>query len=171
MTLNELFAPYKKKISELSGVPEDTITITINSNPVSEYDWMLDDSKGISSVWHVSFLYPKKYIINEVERRVSEAIIRFTLYAFPGCCAFLISTNAYVNGDFTNRGIGTLANQLRIDIATALGYSAIVCTDVDTNTHQRKILAKNRWKDIFTIRNKRTNNIVHISVKQLKENT
>ena len=60
--------------------------------------------------------------------------------------------------------IGTILNQLRQDIGRLLGYSSIICTDIQQNTNQRKLLETNGWKDIHSVINKRTNNRVYLSV-------
>lgn len=94
-------------------------------------------------------------------------VTSFGLYEFPSCCAFCVSTQAHVEGRYRKAGVNTRSNQLRQDIARYHGYSAIICTDVNHNVAERKTLAKNQWTDIYQILNKRTGNIVNISVKKL----
>lgn len=91
----------------------------------------------------------------------------FELYQLPHCCAVLVSCKAFVNDDFRNKRIGTILNSLRQDIGRQLGYSLLMCTDIDSNECQRKLLATNGWKDIHSIKNKRTNNTVYLSVINL----
>lgn len=93
-----------------------------------------------------------------------ELIASFVLYELHHCCAFMVSCKAEVMPRFRNKKIGTTLNQLRQDIGRVLGYSAILCTDIEQNTHQRQLLKTNGWKDIHSLVNKRTNNRVYLTV-------
>lgn len=93
-----------------------------------------------------------------------EEISRWKLYEMPHCCAFMISCNVIVHEKYRNKRIGTILNQLRQDIGRILGYSSILCTDIEKNVNQRKLLQTNGWKDVHSVINKRTNNRVYLSV-------
>lgn len=86
----------------------------------------------------------------------------FTLTQLPGCCGVLVSTGAWVG--YTGRGIGTLLNKLRIELAKNMGYGILMCTDLTDNIAQRRILEKNGWKDIYDFTNPRTGNHIAVSV-------
>jgi hypothetical protein len=86
------------------------------------------------------------------------------LYQMPHCCAICVSCNALVYPGFRGKRLGTLLNSLRKDLSTTLGYSLLLCTDIEQNTNQRKILATNGWRDIESVVNRRTGNRVYISV-------
>jgi len=88
-------------------------------------------------------------------------VSNFRLLEFPGCCGIALSTGAYVFPEFRERGIGTLLNMLRIEIARAHGYTVMVCTanDADDGLMDR-LLLKNWWEEAFSFINKRTNNKV-----------
>jgi hypothetical protein len=79
----------------------------------------------------------------------------------PHCCAFMISCNVYVSASYRNKRIGTTLNSLRQDIGRVLGFTSILCTDIEKNIHQRQLLKTNGWKDIHSVINKRTNNQVY----------
>jgi hypothetical protein len=85
------------------------------------------------------------------------------------CCAVVVSCGVSVSSYYQNRGFGTLLNNLRIEIAKRMGYSLMMCTDREKNVPQRKILAKNGWKDVCSVHNKRTGNNVFVSVIDLKD--
>ncbi len=105
-----------------------------------------------------------KVKIDNEEKNISS----FKLYEMPHCCAFMISCNVEISPNFRNLGIGTILNLLRIEIGKHLGYTAILCTDIEQNKYQRKILKKNGWKDIYELVNKRTRNKVFLSLIELK---
>ena len=94
----------------------------------------------------------------------SSIISTWKLYQLPHCCAYIVSCSVNVREDYRSKRIGTILNQLRQDIGRLLGYSAIICTDIEQNTNQRKLLKTNGWKDVHNIINKRTNNRVYLSV-------
>lgn len=97
----------------------------------------------------------------------NELVAAFELYKLPHCCAIIVSCKAYVGEKFRNKRIGTTMNMLRQDIGRLLGYSCMMCTDIEQNKHQRQLLKTNGWNDIHSVRNKRTNNLVYVSVINL----
>lgn len=97
----------------------------------------------------------------------SHLVSYFSVYQMQGCCGIAISTDAYVNDRWRHKGLGTLLNSLRIDLARCCGYGVLLCTDLTANTAQRRILEKNGWKDIYTFVNPRTQNQLAISVINL----
>ena len=94
-------------------------------------------------------------------------IASFTLQQMVGCCGVCISTGASVHPDYQKRGLGLVMNSIRIDMARAMGYGVLMCTDVVKNEPQRKILVQNGWKDVHEFINPRTKNRVAISVINL----
>jgi hypothetical protein len=93
----------------------------------------------------------------------------FGLIEMPGCCGIAISTGAWIEHDYRKRGLGTLLNHVRLDIATDMGYSLLLCTDLFTNEPQRKILTKNGWLSLCRFRNKRTGNTISVDCVPLRE--
>lgn len=98
---------------------------------------------------------------------LSSIVAGFQLIPMINCCGILVSSGAYVRPSVANKGLGTVLNSLRIDIARELGYGVLLCTDIESNLPQRKILARNGWKDIFKFVNPRTRNTILISVINL----
>lgn len=89
-------------------------------------------------------------------------VANFSLVAMPGCCGIVVSTGAGVMPRYREKGVGTLLNQFRIELAQAAGYGAMICTDVVQNRPQQRILLNNGWEEVFTFTNPRTDNIVAI---------
>ena len=94
-------------------------------------------------------------------------IASFKLVPMPNCCGICVSTQANVHKDYQGKGIGTLLNSIRIDIARYLGYGCLMCTDVERNESQRRILSRNGWKDVYKFVNPRTQNTIFVSVINL----
>jgi|SRR3990167_4200032 len=112
--------------------------------------------------------YSSKINLYQVQNAVTGTVIaRWGLYEFPSCCAFCVSTQAFVDPSYRHKGVNKLSNTLRQDIARDLDYAALICTDIKTNTPERETLKANGFTDIYEIRNKRTRNDVVISVKAL----
>lgn len=107
------------------------------------------------------------YWVQVVNPYRGNTLTSWSLYEFPSCCAFCVSTQARVEKPYIKKGVNTRSNLFRQELAKDAGYSALICTDIETNTAERKTLAKNGFKDIYTISNKRTGNTVLISVKEL----
>lgn len=152
---------YKKQLAIILNVNPNNISVNfrelsnIKEYPIEQLEDIIDVSKH---------LYGGLQFIVHIDNKF---IAGFQLKQFPGCCAFVISTQACTTHLYRKKGIGSILNLLRIDIARTLGYSSLICTDIESNIAQRKILAKNGWKDIHSVVNKRTNNNVFISVINL----
>lgn len=98
----------------------------------------------------------------------NNTIASFSLASMVNCCGICVSTEARVVEAWQRKGLGTLLNAIRIDWARVLGYGLLLCTDIASNTPQRRVLAKNGWQDIHTFRNPRTGNDVVLSVINLR---
>ena len=94
-------------------------------------------------------------------------ISTFRLLQMVGCCGICISTGTYVNPEFRGKGVNSLLNNFRIDIAKHLGYGLLMCTDLKSNISQMKTLDKNGWKHIHEFKNPRTGNILNVTIKEL----
>lgn len=132
---------------------------------IDERGHTIEERKVIDEIGN--FVYNKSYnwSLGRYHLKVNGITVStWRLYEMQHCCAFMISCNVNVNPTFRNKKIGTILNQLRQDIGRLLGYTAILCTDIETNVHQRKLLKTNGWKDIHSVVNKRTKNLVHLSV-------
>lgn len=114
-----------------------------------------EDSKG--------FMTDGKYFIHNA---AGVTVAFFKLVGLPGCCGVCVSCGAGVYEPL-KKGLGTLLNEMRIVMAKKGGFGVLLCTDRELNTPQRKILAKNGWKDVFQFKNPRSQNVVNISVKDL----
>lgn len=88
----------------------------------------------------------------------------FTLQQLPGCCGVCVSTNSAVMLAWKGKGVATRLNAFRRMAAHHLGYTTLLCTDVDSNVPQKKVLKKNNWKQVHQFTNSRTKNVVNISV-------
>lgn len=94
-------------------------------------------------------------------------ITTFALVQLPGCCGVCVSTGAYVYEAYRKKGVNILTNKLRQDLAREAGYTVLLCTDIDSNTPERYTLKTCGWHDILQFTNRRTGNVVNISVKLL----
>lgn len=105
--------------------------------------------------------------IGDVKGAKTKVAASFELHPMINCCGICVSTKAFVAEGFRRKGLGAMLNSLRIEIARLNGYGLLLCTDVESNEAQRKVLAKNGWKDVHDFVNPRTQNKVFISVVNL----
>lgn len=136
---------YLEKIKQVLGTSVD---LEFYSDKSSEKVWLCGSYRLLSGDNHIS-------------------IADFSLTQLPGCCGILVSHSSCIGSEFRKKGLGNLLHELRIELAKLNGYTILLCTDVVGNVHQKKILDKFGWESIFQFRNKRTNNWVEISVKDL----
>lgn len=169
MTSDETLADkYLNKIAELLNLERDKLNIIAlkTGNQSCLFSYVKDRDGGRYCISY-NLENPAEFITKGYNYGDSRFIASFTLGQLPGCCAYIISTQAAIGLNYRNKGLGTLLNLFRIEIGKYMGYSALLCTDIDTNEAQRKILNKNGWKDVHKIRNKRTHNLVYLSVIEL----
>lgn len=89
-------------------------------------------------------------------------IAYFKLVDMPGCCGVVVSTGSLIHPAYRCKGLGTLLNTMRIELANELGFGAIICTDKLVNLPQRRILDKNGWFEAAQFNNPNTGNDVSI---------
>lgn len=94
-------------------------------------------------------------------------ISAFKLVQMPGCCGICISTGVSIHPSYRGRGLNTLLNNMRIELARLGGYTLLMCTDLVNNIPERKTLDKNYWRDIYLFKNLRTSNELAISIRDL----
>jgi hypothetical protein len=94
-------------------------------------------------------------------------VASWELYRMPHCCGIVVSCRAFVAEEFRHKGLGTVLNNLRQEIGRGLGYSLMMCTDIETNSPQRKLLKTNGWRDLTSFVNARTKNRVLVSCVNL----
>ena len=68
-----------------------------------------------------------------------------------------------------NKGVGTLLNKFRCELAKQDGFGLMLCTDVVDNTAQKFVLFRNGWNSLLQFNNPRTGHMVNLSVKDLNE--
>lgn len=166
-----MFKKYVLEIGKLLNIPTIKLITTKYENGhfiAREFDvnnlyYVKDDSKGLElelidgkDIGEGGLVSPANFIAS------------FRLVQLVGCCGICISTGAFVANIYRNKGVGKLLNKLRIKMAEHLGYSILMCTDVDGNKPQRNVLINNEWKDIYQFKNGRTGNTVNITIKELK---
>jgi hypothetical protein len=157
----ELFSKFtdgEKKNSTLAlyrifGYPQDRVDLLSELDPEKLLYYVKNNSD-------ITYRLVIEKIPGFVKRKKEEIeIAHFKLVEMPGCCGVVISTAAWTEPKFRQRGIGTVMNKFRMAIARAVGYSTMMCTAVDDGITE-KILAKNGWSKIGGFVNRRTNNSI-----------
>lgn len=92
----------------------------------------------------------------------------FSFQTMPGCSAVVLSIHSYVQHKYQGKGLGTLLNAFRIELARAYGYSLILCTSELNNVPQRRILYRNNWEDYITFQAKGQDRTLALSGVLLK---
>lgn len=123
---------------------------TVNKNG----DFLCTETSSSNAGWHIG-----RFMVFAAKNVISS----FDLSELPHCCGILVSHGAHVYYPHQNKGIGTLLQKFRIDLAKRLGYTIMLCTDVKSNKYQRKILEKHGWKDVLEFQNSRSGNTVAVS--------
>ena len=160
MSTKEILEKYKKLISEILNCDKDDILFCIGNSKeeLIHFEYIKAENEDYCIGNYVVYLKKENNF---------EIISCWVLFQLPYCCAFIISCGVSINLKFRNKKIGIVLNKMRQDIGKHLNFTSLLCTDIETNRAQRKILKNNGWKDIHEIINKKTNNRVYLSVINL----
>jgi len=148
LPITKKFAP---ELASIIGCSEEQIAIVITPHKIS------------SNHYSIAALL-----------RNGEAIERIALgniVGMTGCCGACISTASYVYDKYRNRGIGSIMNRVRAEVAREFGYTVMICTDVIDNYPQQQVLKKNGWVHIASFVNNRTGHDIGIHIKALRDNS
>lgn len=101
----------------------------------------------------------------------SKTVAHFKVSAFPGCCAYAISTGVVVGHAYRRNGINKIALRIRELIARHTGYTALIAT---TTTHafhagSLRTLRGAGYKELTETVNRRTGNRVILFIKELEK--
>jgi hypothetical protein len=107
------------------------------------------------------------YHLKVIDQGHARSLTNFYLEQLPGCCGIVVSNGVNIYPEYRRKGLGATLNALRISIAKVQGYGMMLCTDVDTNEAQKKILSKNGWKKVDEFINPKTQNRVNIHTIEL----
>jgi len=121
--------------------------------------WALYKRTGVA---YYSKMPPVFYEVWQRGETLSQ-VAEFEIHQLPGCAGACVSTHSKVMPEWQKQGIGSLLNQLRIELARELGYGMMLCTFVDTNVPERCILNTNRWSHLLKFLNPRTKHTVVLS--------
>lgn len=89
-------------------------------------------------------------------------IATFGLDQLPGCCGVVVSHSSMVEAKYREKGVGKELNQLRLDIATTMGYGYMLATTIEGNDAQTKIMLDNGWETLKVFINPKTKNKVFL---------
>ena len=140
---------YCKKIEEQVKKKNLKVTCSIG-------DRMLMGAKELG--YNISF---------ELTTPRSSHFISWEMSQLPGCCMYLTCFHMYITDKYRGKGLGTLLQSMKEEIARYLGYTFLICTVTDNNESQKKVLEKTGWKMIHQEENKRSCNIVNMYIKKV----
>jgi ribosomal protein S18 acetylase RimI-like enzyme len=140
-------------IADRLGVARDRVWVQVKRIDY-ENDFMLEPNMSVNA-----------YMMNPDTLEIGYAISTSTLVQLPGCCGICVSTGAFVKEDLRGMGIGTIMATLRLEVAKAYGFTAMLCTDVAKNGPQQGVLNKHGYEKVFEFKNSRTDNDVLVHMR------
>lgn len=90
----------------------------------------------------------------------------FELASIPGMPGVAVSSNFYITESERGKGLGTLLNGLKLELAREMGYHALIATVNNQNVAEKRLLATNDWTPVFLFRNER-DHFVEVFMKDL----
>lgn len=137
---------------------KDQISALFNNAPVTIQKLSLESFMSKTSEEGMYYVYVNK-----------EIVAGFKLVCMPGCCGIVVSTGAFVFNNYRRKGLGTLLNRMRQQMAWDLGYTVMACTDLNNNTPQQRILFHMNWDKIWQFVNRRTGNRINVHMIDLED--
>lgn len=137
---------------------QDNLLEKIDNVPVTYFEKLsaiLGDAVKIKQDKSIFYLVSK-----DANNKTTYA--KWSLKQLPGCCGVCVSYHALVNENYRRKGLGTLLNKLRQQMAWEAKYTILLCTDIISNTPQQKILNKHSWKTLLEFQNRKTKNKVEL---------
>lgn len=87
----------------------------------------------------------------------------------PGCPQAVVLHNAFVAPDLREQGIGTAAHADRLNVLRHHLYDLAICTVVENNHAQERILLRAGWTRVTRFFNRRTGNWVWLWTRPLAD--
>ena len=106
-----------------------------------------------------------EYFVIDTEAR--SVVTSFIIEPMAGCSGIALFRAVEIRESYRGKGYGIHFLNLRERIALDFGYGVAMCTIVDTNKPQVKIMRKNGWHRLYDFTNPRTTNPVSVYVKKL----
>lgn len=157
----ELIDSFKNRAASLLGLPAINLDLKY-------YDTKTQKFELVNDFYYIKVQTGDKFLLGDFRLcNKGSHMGGFRLYEMPHCCGIMLSCGSWVEKEYTGKGLGKELNKLRQEIGKKYGYSLILCTDLETNTAQRRILKSNEWVDIYQFKNKRTTNVLNITVKEI----
>ena len=104
------------------------------------------------------------FIIDNDARNV---VTSFVIEPMAGCNGIALFRAVEIRDKYRGKGYGIHFLNLREKIALDFGYGVAMCTIIDTNEPQTKIMQRSGWKKLYKFTNPRTNNPVSMYFKKL----
>lgn len=117
---------------------------------------------------HFWFNTKVSYTYEGKRQTATRSFLTFNITKMFGCCGIAILSGMLVPKEFRGHGIAKISYGLKEELAKALGFSLLICTDVADNKSQNHVLELNGWNAVVEgFVNKRTGNKVNIWTKPL----
>jgi hypothetical protein len=106
-----------------------------------------------------------EYVVIDVDARM--VVTSFVIEPMAGCNGIALFRAVDIRDNYRGKGYGIHFLNLREKVALDFGYGVAMCTIVDTNIPQAKIMQKSGWKNLYQFTNPRTTNPVSVYVKKI----
>lgn len=98
-----------------------------------------------------------------------EEIACFSLHTLHGCCGVCVSYHSVIRFSYRGIGLGNILCKLRVEIAKRARYGLMICTVVEDNVPQKKIMETCNFSKAVSFVNPKTKNLVNLHYIKLNE--
>lgn len=94
-------------------------------------------------------------------------VANFKLIEMPGCCGVLVSTNSFVQTEYSGRGIGTFLQSVKEWFAVKMQVGLLIATVVNDNKAEERVLNKTGWVPVSSLLNPKTGRLINVWQKEI----
>jgi GNAT superfamily N-acetyltransferase len=117
------------------------------------------------SIYKSDILMGGEYYVIDIDARC--VVTSFIIEPMAGCNGIALFRAVDIRESYRGKGYGIHFLNLRERLAVDFGYAVAMCTIVDSNIPQIKIMQKMGWEKAYQFTNPRTSNPVSLYIKKL----
>lgn len=100
--------------------------------------------------------------------RFGDANGSYSISDMPGNPQVAISHNTFIFKPLRGKGLGDYQHKQRLAHIKALGYDMVICTVLESNKAQHKILSNNKWVWVMSFRSSRSDEDIRFYCRQMR---
>ena len=133
-----------------------TLNVALQDALTTPHPVQLKNGLSLSYGSFISEDKPGVFTLHNLQNQLAT----FSIQELPGCCGVAVSFYSEVDPTYREQGIGELLLKVRMSAMRNQKYGSAICTTVNSNEIEKKMLRNAGWIKLYEFRNPKTNNII-----------